>query len=642
MFFWGSYNFQAPQLAEHPNRPPLRFPVYMPPAPSMISSSTSSGGDDNEEKLHRIDERQVVVKSLACGQKHMVAVAAIAEHRAAPTATTSDDGASCGWAVYGMGSNHSGQLGHRVPEYTTTLTKLHFEELLSSGTGVRSLACGNKHSLLCTTSGTVFAAGDNSCDQLGVTAKVDGFAPVGGLAHVKAVYAAGNASFALDEKGQLYAWGEAQYGHLCHGDTGERMDARTLQTVKTNVAVPTLVQWFVRHHIVIVEVSVGRAHVVCRSSDEVYTCGEGFYGKLGNGSVAASLTPLRVSFPNRAHPEQLCGVAAGDDHTLVLRESPVVGAVVYHFGRMSNGDGQLTPIVVAAPASITRISAGRGTISLAVTREGRLCVWGKHGYARVSNGTPADAKRSNAVLVAALESFVVTDAAVGGTFIVAVAASQRTIGGVDGVEMQEQTPPVSSDNKDNHDENGASSSSSCARRWDIVVPQDERVGHRGTEGADESYEAAVHAFLTQYLGPALVSAYVARIPAAPPLTDHNANAFVPIGVHALTVGQKLRLWMTDVYALGTVAEVLPEANSSNEEHNASTRADANSTDNASTNGEAHKGCRIRIAWQRDDWHDEEITLHSDDETLDEHNPNRWQPLWFLRNPNKHDEYVLDR
>ncbi|PBJ75052.1 hypothetical protein TcG_03194 [Trypanosoma cruzi] len=658
MFFWGSYNFQTPNLVEHEERPALRYPLYVPPTLAMVGDGGShvhnvyEAGDADGERLRLIDARRIVGKLLACGQRHLVAVLAsversydVAAGAAMPSPLVSCAQDNMNWFVYGMGSNHCGQLGHRVPEYTTTLTKLHFEELLSAGSTVTGLACGNKHTIICTSAGTVFAAGDNSFDQLGVTAKVSGFAPVAGLAHITAVYAAGNASFALSNKGQLYSWGEAQYGHLCHGDDGARMDARTLQTVKTNVKIPALVQWFVRHHVVILEVAAARGHVVCRSSDEVYTCGEGSYGKLGLGGLASSFIPQRVRFPERSHSERLCGIAAGDDHTLVLRESSAVGAVVYHFGKMGNGDGQLTPIIIAAPATINRIGAGRGTMSTALTSDGLLYVWGKHSHNKVSKGTNADARRNDPQMVTALSSFFVTDVIIGGTFVVALASFQRGF-----IEGTQTAPEMNAINDRNN----------CHRHtWDVVVPQDARVRARDAEVADYTYETAVQAFLAQYLGPKLGPKYVAEMPEAPPLTDHNANAFVRIGAHALTTGQKVRLWMTDVYALGTVVAVLtsPQAESNidpiavrNEEEEAgksnenSPATDVKRETKNSPEAAVEKkyGCRLRIEWQRDDWHEEVITLYSDDETLDTHNPNRWQPLWFLPDPENSGDFLLDR
>ncbi|ORC91377.1 uncharacterized protein TM35_000063820 [Trypanosoma theileri] len=652
MFFWGSYNFQAPQLVENPNRPPLRYPVYVPPAPSMVSSA----GDD-AERLESLDAKRLVVKLVACGQKHIVALVSPAE-RGTTTGTmgnhdNNNNDNNMEFTVYGMGSNHSGQLGHRVPEYTTTLTKLHIEELLSAGTTITSIACGNKHTLICTSAGGVFAAGDNTFDQLGVRTTVDGFTPVSGLAHIRSVYAAGNVSFALDAKGQVYSWGEAQYGQLGHGDTGERLDSRTLQEVRTNVSVPTLIQWFVRHRVCVLELAVGRTHMVCRSQDAVYTCGDGSYGKLGSGNTSSSATPRCVSFPPRADTEKLVGVAAGDEHTLVLRvanlshsytsttnnnnnnntSSPdptcFTSAVVYHFGRTPRGDGQLTPnVIAAAPPTIARVMAGRGTLSAALTHDGKLCVWGKHGYARVSNGTPNGAPRASPQLVQALEPFVITDAVVGGTFVVAIADRQRT------TETKEKT-----------DKDG--------KRWDIVIPHDDRPEERDTDTAGTSYEASVHAFLTQYMGSALANTYITKIPPVPPRTDHNANAFVPKGAHGLEVGQKVRLWMTDIYALGTILQVLGNSDeggvkTTNEEEAIKDERNENNemsseTEKNTENEKEHKpGCRFRIEWQRDDWHEEEITLYSDDETLDEKNPNRWQPIWFLQGRTKNGEYVLDR
>ncbi|KAG8348838.1 putative Regulator of chromosome condensation (RCC1) repeat [Trypanosoma vivax] len=637
MFFWGSYNFQASQQGEHPDRPALRYPVYVPPSPSMLSAVS----DGAAGLLDAVSGHRLSVSMVACGSKHMVVVAGlvpaagcdcdddvveVTNHSGAvlkdEKGNVAKDSRNVSdadkrelydrWLLYGMGSNHHGQLGNCVPEYSTSLTRLQFEKFLPSGSQICSVACGYRHTLISTTCGKVFSAGNNSFSQLGTNAKVGGFTLVHGVANIKRVFAAGNVSFALDEKGRLYSWGEAQYGHLCHGDDGERMDPATLKAVKTNVSIPTLIQWFVRHRVTIVDVSVGPTHVVCSSSDEVYTCGDGRYGKLGTGGIGNLLLPRRVEFPKRAHPERLCGISAGDDQTFVLRESPAVGSVVYHFGRMNDTDGRMLPTVIELPSSIYRVFSGRGSFAIGVTREGSVHVWGRHMYAGVSSGAPA-ASLSKIKKVTSLEPYKVTNAAIGGTFVVVFADSIRT-----NIDATGLFP------------NGEN-------RWDVVVPHDDRDTPLNQLKNQNAYECSVGAFLTQYLGPSLAPAYIKGIPPAPPLTDFNKDMFVPIGAHGLTVGQKVRIWMTDVYALGTVEAVLGRktgrsgADGVKNEYNEEDLEDLEKND----------GYRVLIEWQRDDWHNEEITLYSEDETLDNQNPNRWQPLWFLRDTARGGDYVVN-
>lgn len=688
MFFWGSYNFQEPQLSENPDRPPLRFPGYLPPSPAMLrcsapasqnatssSSSFQSDAASVQDALRSIRALRMQAHHIACGAKHLVAAVSLVPAAEAAPAGNSE----AVIALYGMGNNEYGQLGHHVANYATTLTHLRLEDLME-GTVV-SVACGARHTIVCTSTGCVYVTGDNSFQQLGLPRQMVKPLPRGGtyapsftqlksLAHVKAVYASGNASFALDRRGQVYSWGEAKYGHLGHNDNGERLDTQTLKTVSTNVATPQLVRWLERHRVTIVEVAVGRSHMVCRSEEDVYTCGEPFFGKLGHGDIDPRLEPTRVTFPPRKQVERLLNIAAGDDHTLVLKENPLIGTVVYFFGKLNNGDGQLQPTIVQLPTTAVRsVMAGRGTFCAAITQEGQLYVWGKHAYTKVYNGTNAAASRTQPSKVQLLEPYSIGGAVSGGTFMVAYAATGTVVRPV-------SDPAAAGDGKGEVKVEGDTASeetvaaTTAARSWDVVVPHNARVGRDGLGDPKEEYEEGLRALLRQYLGPALGNAYVAQLPAAPPRTAAPVYQFDHIAVKDLRCGQKVRLWMTNIYALGTIVDELADQRrgaSSSHVGEASTSSGAAATvdpsepfqrDKRSQTGAAApsgaaaeedadghspsspKGKRVKVEWQRDDWDDEVVTLYSEDETLDEENANRWQPFWFEQNPD--GEYVVPK
>ncbi|KAG5464256.1 hypothetical protein LSCM1_00437 [Leishmania martiniquensis] len=659
MFFWGSYNFQEPQLSEHPDRPPLRYPGYLPPSPAVLrrsapanqstaaSSSASltpqSDAASVQEALRNMTALRMQVHHIACGAKHLVAAVSLVPAAEAVPAGESEPAI----ALYGMGNNEYGQLGHHVANYATTLTNLHLEDLME-GTVV-SVACGARHTIVGTSTGCVYVTGDNSSHQLGLPGQMVKPLPRGGsfaptftqlksLAHVKAVYASGNASFALDRRGQVYSWGESKYGHLGHNDSGERLDMHTLKTVSVDVFTPQLVRWFERHRVTIVEMAVGRSHMVCRSEEDVYTCGEPFFGKLGQGDIDPRLEPTRVEFPPRKQVERLLGIAAGDDHTLVLKENPLIGSVVYFFGKLSNGDAQLRPTIVQLSTTTVRsVMAGRGTFCAAITHEGRLYVWGKHAYAKVSNGTNAAASRTQPIRVQLLDPYAIGGVVSGGTFMVAYAAAGS-------VALPSSNPPAASGRKVEMKEESntacgeAVTATKTVPSWDVVVPHDARVGRDGLGDPDEHYEEGLRALLRQYLGPVLGSAYVAQLPAAPPRSAAPVYKFDRIAVKDLTRGQKVRLWMTNVYALGTVIDELADQPSAASSIQASEAA-ASVQPGAAVDGNADaelpsspKGKRVKVEWQRDDWDDEVVTLYSEDETLNEENANRWQPFWFEQSP----------
>nr|CCC95606.1 unnamed protein product [Trypanosoma congolense IL3000] len=618
MFLWGSYNFKAKQLAEDPNMPVLRYPVYLPPTPAMVASFTTpktgarlkTESDDADNLLRHIDENRLVVKMIACGQRHIVGLMGLAPRMA--TGVNAESSTGTDFAVWGMGNNHHGQLGNRVPEYVTTLVRIYVEDLLPPGTSVVSIACGSRHTLIAASNGFVLASGDNTFMQLGTSAQNVGFAHVHGIHNIKRVFAAGNVSFALDRNGQLFSWGEAQHGHLCHGDNGERVDPKTMRNVKTNFE-PTLITWFVRHRVIVEDVSVSPTHVVCGSnSGEVYTCGSGTYGKLCTGNIEPRFLPHRVILPERVHPERLSAIAAGADHTLILRESSAVGSVIYHYGRKSNGDSQLVPSILSCPTPLTNVFAGPGTFCAALGVTGHLYVWGYHSNTGVSSGTTAGAVRSEPAIINLLEPFKIRSAAVGGAFIVAVADESHTF---------------TSENKPD--------------RWDIVVAHDDRRRRVGQEESDMTHETGVRLFLSNYLGGDIAAKYITNMPQAAPPTDPDEGMFQRVSMRDIQVGQKVRLWMTDVYALGTVVKIIDKRNTTahnnNNEDKENKHIQINDDNKPAT--QYNNGCRVCIHWERDDWHDEEITLYSEDETLHTTNPNRWQPLWFLRDKEDPHKYA---
>ena len=77
----------------------------------------------------------------------------------------------------------------------------------------------------------------------------------------------------------------------------------------------------------------------------------------------------------------------------------------------------------------------------------------------------------------------------------------------------------------------------------------------------------------------------------------------------LRKGSRVRIWVQDVYALGTIiGRDLP----------------------------GQSAAIFEVQWLRDDWDVDYVDLRSDDEGFDTGNPNRWQSLWFL--PPEYDEH----
>ena len=83
---------------------------------------------------------------------------------------------------------------------------------------VASVACGNQHSLIVTSSGSVLAFGRNLDGQLGINSRKEARLPtlVNGLRDdvIVQVAASGDFSLAMSETGSVFAWGNNNAGQL--------------------------------------------------------------------------------------------------------------------------------------------------------------------------------------------------------------------------------------------------------------------------------------------------------------------------------------------------------------------------------------------------------------------------------------------
>jgi len=157
-------------------------------------------------------------------------------------------------------------------------------ELPEGTAAIVEVAAGDLHSLLLSSSGSVWSFGGGWEGPLG-----HGDAgscavprPVLALAAVRIEHiAAGGAhSLAVSDEGQVWSWGWGLYGQLGHGDTRSLCAPRRIEQAPTHVA----------------QVAAGHAHtlLVCQRG-RVYTCGRADSGQLGHGPEGQRLTPHVVN-----------------------------------------------------------------------------------------------------------------------------------------------------------------------------------------------------------------------------------------------------------------------------------------------------------------------------------------------------------
>ncbi|XP_042325644.1 E3 ISG15--protein ligase HERC5-like [Sceloporus undulatus] len=186
------------------------------------------------------------------------------------------------------------------------------------------IACGDHHSMALSKGGELFAWGQNEYGQLGMGRKSSATGEpqlVWLLENVPvAQIAAGSAhSMALSLAGTVFSWGKNVFGQLGLGDTQDRyspMHVKALEHKKT------------------VFISCGGEHTAVLSKDGlVCTFGAGSHGQLGHNSTRNELFPRLVAELFGARVSQ---IACGRWHTLVYVSN--LGEI-YSFG--SGAEGQL-------------------------------------------------------------------------------------------------------------------------------------------------------------------------------------------------------------------------------------------------------------------------------------------------------------
>jgi alpha-tubulin suppressor-like RCC1 family protein len=288
--------------------------------------------------------------------------------------------------LYAFGQNFEGQLG--IDPNLSTSNQTPTLVALPGATGpVTQIAAGQSHSLALTSTGQLYAFGSNLDGQLGLASNSGTSNPnptptlvtlPGATGPVAQVAAGGNHSFALTSTGQLYAFGnngEGQLGIDANVGTSHPNPTPTLVTLPGASGSVT-------------QISTGESHTLAvTSTGQLYAFGYNAFGQLGNTTNINTLnpnpTPTLVTLPGASGP--VTEGSAGYLHSLAITST----GQLYAFGR--NSEGQLgseptsernpTPTLVALPGAtgpVIQTAAGE-SFSLAITSTGQLYAFGDNG-----------------------------------------------------------------------------------------------------------------------------------------------------------------------------------------------------------------------------------------------------------------------
>ncbi|KAL9962351.1 hypothetical protein ACROYT_G031445 [Oculina patagonica] len=293
-----------------------------------------SNRQDNESGPAIVDPHLITtlsgkVQQISCGRSH--------------SAILMEDG-----EVLTCGGNFYGQCG--VGNMTARSIK-QFTKIQSFAGKTKQIACGLDHTLLLSNEGKVVSCGWGADGQTGLGHFKDEATFTllqGGVkdVRIKQVATSADCCLALSDEGEVFSWGNNEYGQLAIDSEEEQFAVPTRASLLNNL--PKIAQ-----------VAAGGSFcVVLTVTGELYSWG---YGVLGHGrDVSFSKTPRNIQEFSRIDEAVTC-VTCGPDNTAVVTDS----GALYTWGRGSFGklglgskDDQWIPKKVELPGEVVELSCG--------------------------------------------------------------------------------------------------------------------------------------------------------------------------------------------------------------------------------------------------------------------------------------------
>ncbi|KAG2572219.1 ultraviolet-B receptor UVR8-like [Panicum virgatum] len=215
------------------------------------------------------------IKQIACGDSHCLAVTMAGE-------------------VQSWGRNQNGQLGLGTTEDSLLPQKIQAFE----GVCVKMIAAGAEHTSAVTEDGDLYGWGWGRYGNLGLGDRNDRLFPekVSSVEGEKMVLVAcgWRHTITVSESGTMYTYGWSKYGQLGHGDFEDHLVPHKLESLKDST---------------ISQISGGWRHTMALTSEgKLYGWGWNKFGQVGVGNNDDHCSPVQVHFPEEQKISQVaCG-----------------------------------------------------------------------------------------------------------------------------------------------------------------------------------------------------------------------------------------------------------------------------------------------------------------------------------------------